>query len=258
MDKVTRETLDRVVFTNAYHRSSFGSPKLSFVGRAKADEVAEAIREMRKGRLPIKNTGPSSPFVRQIHREQIKYIARDLFIWCFEETSPNGMILKRIGTQKLNKTRYSKLVKKVRAPFARDILHAFYNREHKPNWWHLFRVCSAWCIGVEDEAKYVQRLAESFKDAMPPEGSPSTLEPKYRTSTVMGLIRNMRSTEALGNFPILADALQDAGYERNELLERYRDPDAIFTLGSWIFRATGNLETNRGGMGDGGSEVHAD
>lgn len=258
MDKITEETLNRVVFNNPYYRTNFGSPKLSFIGRLPAPEIVEAIETLRENSNPVRFHTTSQPFHKKIHKAQLKYIARDLFIWCFEATSPNGLILKRIGIQKLNKTRFEKLSKKVRAPFARDILHAFYNREHKPNWWYLFRSCSAWCVTIEDEAKYVQRLAESFKDAMPPTGSTTTLEPKYRTSTVISLIKGIRQDEAFDRMPILADALQDAGYEREELLERYRNPDAVFTLGSWIFRATGNLEIIRSVGDNEHAEVHGD
>lgn len=240
MDPVTEETLQRVVFANPYNRSGFGTPKLDFSGRLKADECLEAIKDMRQSQRVNRFPTTNQPFAKQIHAAQMKYIARDLFIWCFADTSPNGLILQRIGHQKLNKTRYEKLSKKVRAPFARDIIHAFYNREHKPNWWLLFRTCSAWCVAAEDEAKYVQRLAESFKDAMS-----LGLEMKYRTATVLGLVRSIRESEDFSTMPILADALQDAGYDDEKVLTHYRDPNGVFTLGGWIFRATGYLEATK-------------
>lgn len=48
------------------------------------------------------------------------------------------------------------------------------------------------------------------------------IKPEWRTSTVLDLCRSMRETQGFSAMPILADALQDADCDDDELLERLR------------------------------------
>lgn len=242
MTKLETDILNAVIFANRFHRTAFGNPKLDFSDRVPVPEEIEKWVAVIKTSPTVSLARSKEPCRKLIDQSQYKYIARGLFIWAFGADTPNGLILQRIGSIKLNKTRFEKLRKKVRAPFAQEILHAFYKRDAKPNWWHLLRTTSAWCITLADEAKYGWWVVRAMLDACPPEGSPPTLETRYRTDTVMQLIRRIRATEDFSAMQILADALQDAGYEREDLLKHYRDPNAVFSFGSWIFRATGNLE----------------
>lgn len=182
----------------------------------------------------------TSPYLKDIHKAQHKYIARDMFIWMYENLTPETGILKRLGHGALNKTRFTKLGKKIRNEIARQILHSFYNRRNTLPWWHVFTGMFQRVINADNQ-RFVYRLSRLLHDAHNPSGMTS-LPVEFRTDTVIGMVRHMRKTESFSEMPILADALQDAGYPDGELLGNYRDPKAIFSLGSWIFRTTGTLE----------------
>ncbi len=47
---------------------------------------------------------------------------------------------------------------------------------------------------------------------------------EHRTSTVLGICHQMRATRDYVAMPILADALQDAGYDENDVLTLLREP----------------------------------
>lgn len=64
---------------------------------------------------------------------------------------------------------------------------------------------------------------------------------KFRTADVMAIVARMRLTEDFTAMPILADALDEAGFSNESCLRHYRDLDAMFSFGSWIFRATNTM-----------------
>lgn len=53
------------------------------------------------------------------------------------------------------------------------------------------------------------------------------IDPKWRTDTVLALCRTIRETEDYNACPILADALQDAGCDDEQLLDALRGPPAF-------------------------------
>lgn len=182
-----------------------------------------------------------SPFEPQIHKAQYKYIGRDMLLWMFGPDSPDNSLLKRLGHGPLNKTRFQKFDKKLKQREARQVLLAFYSRKTQVGWWAVFRAMTGSLATAQDEDKFKYRLCHLLWGARYPEGTPS-LPMEFRTTTVIGILQGIRQTEDFHRMPILADALQDAGYDQEDVLKRLRDPESIFSLGDWLFKTTGILE----------------
>jgi hypothetical protein len=62
---------------------------------------------------------------------------------------------------------------------------------------------------------------------------PVTLDPAWRTSTVVALARSIYDERAFDRLPILADALQDAGCANDDVLEHCRGPGP-HVRGCWV------------------------
>ena len=62
---------------------------------------------------------------------------------------------------------------------------------------------------------------------------PVALDPSWLTSTVVALATGIDEERALDRMPILADALQDAGCDSDDLLTHLRDPHATHVRGCW-------------------------
>jgi hypothetical protein len=62
---------------------------------------------------------------------------------------------------------------------------------------------------------------------------PMTFSPDWRTSTALALAHQMYESREFSAMPILADALQDAGCDNEELLAHCRDPHAKHLRGCW-------------------------
>jgi hypothetical protein len=63
---------------------------------------------------------------------------------------------------------------------------------------------------------------------------PATFDPNWRTDTALSLARVMYETRDFAAMPILADALQDAGSEQQEILDHSRDPNGVHVRGCWV------------------------
>ena len=63
---------------------------------------------------------------------------------------------------------------------------------------------------------------------------PATLDPAWRTSTVLTLASQMYESRDFSAMPILADALQDAGCDSEEVLNHCRDAHATHVRGCWV------------------------
>jgi len=61
---------------------------------------------------------------------------------------------------------------------------------------------------------------------------PITLDPSWLTSTMLALAAGIYSEKAFDHMPILADALQDAGCDNEDILDHLRDPGP-HTKGCW-------------------------
>jgi hypothetical protein len=66
---------------------------------------------------------------------------------------------------------------------------------------------------------------------------PSSLpqfSPQWRTDTAVSLARQMYETRDFGVMPILADALQDAGCDSEDILSHCRDVALTRVRGCWV------------------------
>lgn len=62
---------------------------------------------------------------------------------------------------------------------------------------------------------------------------PVTFEPLWRTSTVVSLAQGISDDRAFDRMPILADALQDAGCDNDDVLNHCR-ADTVHARGCWV------------------------
>jgi hypothetical protein len=62
---------------------------------------------------------------------------------------------------------------------------------------------------------------------------PATFDPAWRTSTVVAFARQMYESRDFGAMPILADALQDAGCDSDDILNHCREPGPHLR-GCWV------------------------
>jgi hypothetical protein len=58
--------------------------------------------------------------------------------------------------------------------------------------------------------------------------------PDWRTNTAVSLARQMYEAHEFGAMPILADALQDAGCDNDDVLTHCRDPQRVHVRGCWV------------------------
>jgi hypothetical protein len=63
---------------------------------------------------------------------------------------------------------------------------------------------------------------------------PVAFAPEWRTDTAVSLARAMYESRDFGAMPILADALQDASCESDDVLSHCRDANATHVRGCWV------------------------
>jgi hypothetical protein len=80
-------------------------------------------------------------------------------------------------------------------------------------------------------AKGVQ--AELFRDVFARPDAVMAFDPAWRTSDVLLLARGIYEEWAFDRMPILADALQDAGCDSDDILSHLRDANATHVRGCW-------------------------
>ena len=64
--------------------------------------------------------------------------------------------------------------------------------------------------------------------------APSTFDPDWRTSTAVALAKQMYESRDFAAMPILADALQDAGCDNDDVLNHCRDANGAHVRGCWV------------------------
>jgi len=69
------------------------------------------------------------------------------------------------------------------------------------------------------------------RDAFAP---PVAFDPAWRTSDAVALARSMYDSRDFTAMPILADALQDAGCEDEQVLSHCRDANQVHVRGCWV------------------------
>jgi hypothetical protein len=63
---------------------------------------------------------------------------------------------------------------------------------------------------------------------------PVAFDPAWRTDTAMSLAHGMYESREFGAMPILADALQDAGCDSDDILSHCRDANGVHVRGCWV------------------------
>ncbi len=63
---------------------------------------------------------------------------------------------------------------------------------------------------------------------------PVTFNPAWRTDTAVSLAKQMYESQDFSAMPILADALQDAGCDSEEVLKHCRDAKQVHVRGCWV------------------------
>jgi hypothetical protein len=76
-------------------------------------------------------------------------------------------------------------------------------------------------------AELVQLIREIFGNSF----RPVAFSPSWRTDTALSLARQMYESRDFGAMPILADALQDAGCDSEDVLNHCRDANATHVRG---------------------------
>jgi hypothetical protein len=84
----------------------------------------------------------------------------------------------------------------------------------------------------EQLAEYRQQ-ANVFREIFGNPFRPVALDPAWRTSDVLLLARGIYEEKAFDRMPILADALQDAGCDRADILGHLRDAKQTHVRGCW-------------------------
>ena len=79
-----------------------------------------------------------------------------------------------------------------------------------------------------------QEQAHLLRDIVGNPFRPATLDPAWRTSTVLALASQMYGSRDFGAMPILADALQDAGCDTDDILTHCRDAKQPHVRGCWV------------------------
>ena len=86
---------------------------------------------------------------------------------------------------------------------------------------------------VEGERKQLRLLAGLFRELVGSPLQPATLDPSWRSATVVALAEQMYASREFSAMPILADALQDAGCEEADILAHCRGPGP-HVRGCWV------------------------
>ncbi len=87
-----------------------------------------------------------------------------------------------------------------------------------------------WRIGDREYPVMAGLLRDIFGNPF----RPVTFDPDWRTSTVVSLARQMYDSRDFSPMPILADALQDAGCDNDDILAHCRDANATHVRGCWV------------------------
>jgi hypothetical protein len=86
-------------------------------------------------------------------------------------------------------------------------------------------------LGYEGEKT---RQLATIRDLMGNPFRPVSFSPQWRTSTAVALAQQMYDSRDFGAMPILADALQDAGCDSDDILDHCRDAKQVHVRGCWV------------------------
>ncbi|WP_197909735.1 hypothetical protein [Gemmata massiliana] len=104
-----------------------------------------------------------------------------------------------------------------------------------PNLWHTKERPSATCVIAVTSPQWLQHLIPGTEWDSVGYGHDGEVPfaPAWRTSDVLALARGINTDLAFDRMPILADALQEAGCDNDDVLSHLRDPSATHVRGCW-------------------------
>ena len=76
--------------------------------------------------------------------------------------------------------------------------------------------------------------ADFLRDLFGNPRKPSSFDPSWRTGTVLALAHQMYDGREFGAMPILADALQDAGCDNDDVLNHCRAANQVHVRGCFV------------------------
>ena len=88
--------------------------------------------------------------------------------------------------------------------------------------------CAGWTAAEPDT------LVALLRDIFGNPFRPATVDPAWLTSDVAALAEGIYAESAFDRMPILADALQDAGCDGDDILSHCRDANAAHVRGCWV------------------------
>ncbi|MCE9561744.1 MAG: hypothetical protein K8U57_06775 [Planctomycetes bacterium] len=63
---------------------------------------------------------------------------------------------------------------------------------------------------------------------------PVTFDSEWRSDTALSLAKHIYESRDFSTMPILADALQDAGCDNDDILHHCRDANGVHVRGCWV------------------------
>lgn len=88
-------------------------------------------------------------------------------------------------------------------------------------------------LGLHSSSVFRGQLCATLREVVENPFRRIEVEPEWRTETVVLMAGEMTSANDFAAAPILADALQDAGCDTDDLLTHLRDPHATHRRGCW-------------------------
>ncbi|MBY0456195.1 MAG: hypothetical protein K2V38_02540 [Gemmataceae bacterium] len=80
----------------------------------------------------------------------------------------------------------------------------------------------------------LKQAANLIRDVFGNPFRPVAFDPVWRTSTAVALAQGIYDERAFDRMPILADALQDAGCDNDDILNHCRDANTPHVRGCWV------------------------
>ncbi|MFO0823649.1 MAG: hypothetical protein U0792_11125 [Gemmataceae bacterium] len=87
---------------------------------------------------------------------------------------------------------------------------------------------------VKSDAKVEKDLQRRYERDIYGSSRPVTVDPSWKSDTVLSLAKGIYESRDFSAMPILADALQDAGCENADILTHCRDANGVHVRGCWV------------------------
>ena len=146
-----------------------------------------------------------------------------------------ALVTARVGVQRLYAALENVKVSTTRRRYALNAVWAVSVAEARNvaevfQWAHMARRGRPLKRGVTEPAAQHAIVRDIF-------GNPFrlvTFSPEWRTDTAVSLARTMYESREFGAMPILADALQDADCDNDDILNHCRDATQVHVRGCWV------------------------